>query len=136
VSQVQGRAFEQLVGPDQPLTNWTASQAASLTSSVVQTSHRLAELDLFSDASLAAVLDRLPRQRLQVFTMGTDPNRPADWTPVEVGDASGADILAAVREGRLFVNARLIGWIGDMNDAADDEPAADSPAFAMLLQGV
>ncbi|HEY4401057.1 MAG TPA: hypothetical protein VGO38_03395 [Acidimicrobiia bacterium] len=108
MSQVQGRAFEQLVGPDQPLTNWTASQAASLTSSVVQTSHRLAELDLFSDASLAAVLDRLPRQRLQVFTMGTDPNRPADWTPVEVGDASGADILAAVREGRLFVNARLI----------------------------
>jgi hypothetical protein len=108
VRQVQGRAFEQLVGPDQPLTNWTASQAASLTSSVVQTSHRLAELDLFSDGSLAAVLDRLPRQRLQVFTMGTDPNRPADWTPVEVGDASGADILAAVREGRLFVNARLI----------------------------
>ena len=108
MSQVQGRAFESLAAPDQPLTNWTASQAASLTSNVVRTSHRLADLDLFSDDSLADVLDRLPRQRLQVFTMGTDPNRPADWTPVEVGDASGADVLAAVREGRLFVNARLI----------------------------
>ena len=108
MSQVQGRAFESLAAPDQPLTNWTASQAASLTSNVVRTSHRLADLDLFSDDSLADVLDRLPRQRLQVFTMGTDPNRPADWTPVEVGVASGADVLAAVREGRLFVNARLI----------------------------
>jgi hypothetical protein len=36
----------------------------------------------------------------------------------------------------LLVNARLIGWIGDVNGAADDLPAADSPAFAMLLQGV
>lgn len=108
VSQVQGRAVDQLARSPERLTNWTASQALSLTSSVVQTTHQLADLDLFSDESLADVLDRLPRQRLQIFSTGTDPNRPGDWTPVDVGDASGSDVLAAVREGRMFVNARLV----------------------------
>lgn len=67
-------------------------------------SHELAELDLFQDASLARVLDAHPRPDLQAFTMGTDPASPGDWTPVEVGDASGADLLRAVATGRLWLN--------------------------------
>lgn len=114
MTQVRARSGEQLVGAGRPLTEWTASQAASLTSSIVRTRHRLADLDLFTDDGLAGALDRLPRQQLQVFTMGTDPDRPGHWTPVDVGNASGADVLAAVREGRLFVNARLV-------DRADPE---------------
>jgi hypothetical protein len=144
VTQVRGRALDELVDSSPPLTNWTASQAASLTSSVVRTSHRLAELDLLSDDSLAEVLDRLPRERLQVFTMGTDPSRPADWTPVETGDASGGEIMAAVRAGRLFVNARLIDrddrGFGILRDRLFDEIARfrpdlvpGSPSLTLLI---
>jgi hypothetical protein len=144
VRQVQGRAFESVAAPAQPLTNWTASQAASLTSSVVQTTHQLTDLDLFSDESLAEVLDRLPRQRLQVFTTGTDPSQPGDWTAVDVGDASGADVLAAVREGRLFVNARLVdrdereyGLLRDRLfgelEAFRDDIVPGSPSLTLLI---
>jgi hypothetical protein len=118
---VQGRASDQLADtgqrpPTNPVTNWTLSQTASLTSSVVRTSHRLGErstdLDLFTDDALADVLDRHPRQLLQVFTMGTELARD-EWGPVEVGSASGNDILAAVRAGRLWLNVLEV-------DRADD----------------
>jgi hypothetical protein len=87
-----------------PLTNWSPGCAAGLTSSVMQFSHRLADLDLFEDKSLARLLDAHPRQALQAFTMGTDPAVPDEWTPVEVGNASGEDMLAAVARGRLWLN--------------------------------
>jgi len=104
VTQVRGRTGgDRLVDDGRPLTLWTASQTASLTTSVVRTSHRLGELDLFTDDSLADVLDRHPRQQLQAFTMGSDPTRD-EWGPVEVGSASGGDKLAAVRAGRLWLN--------------------------------
>jgi hypothetical protein len=86
------------------LTDWSPGRAAALTSSPLLSSHELAELDLFRDASLARVLDAHPRQDLQAFTMGTDPASPDDWTPVEVGDASGVDLLRAVATGRLWLN--------------------------------
>jgi Cupin-like domain len=107
VTHVQGRASD--TPPDAgrslpgPLTSWTVSQAASLTSNVVRTSHRLGELDLFTDDELAGVLDRHPRKKLQAFTMGTDLVRD-EWIPVEVGSATGLDMLAAVRTGRLWLN--------------------------------
>jgi hypothetical protein len=92
-----------MVDAGRPLTQWTASQAASLTSSIVRTSHRLGERELFADDALVGVLDRHPRRQLQAFTMGTDLAHD-EWGPVEVGSASGSDILAAVRAGRLWLN--------------------------------
>ena len=89
--------------PLKPLTDWTPSQTVSLTSSIVRSSHRLGELDLFTDDALGEVLDRHPRKELQAFTLGSDPARN-EWIPVDVGSASGTEILAAVRAGRLWLN--------------------------------
>jgi hypothetical protein len=100
---VRGRAGDALADAGGPLTRWTASQAATLTSSVVRATHRLGELDLFDDDELARVLDAHPRGDLQIFTMGTDPTRD-DWAPVDAGTASGSEMLAAVRAGRLWLN--------------------------------
>jgi hypothetical protein len=52
VTRLRGRAAQPVAGDDGPLTNWTEGQAASLTSSVVQTTHRLADLDVLTDESL------------------------------------------------------------------------------------
>jgi hypothetical protein len=107
MTHVQGRTSGQLVDtgrpPVKPLTDWTPSQTASLTSSIVRSSHRLGELDLFTDDVLGNVLERHPRKELQAFTLGSDPARN-EWTPVDVGSASGIEILAAVRAGRLWLN--------------------------------
>jgi hypothetical protein len=86
------------------LTDWSPGRAGALTSNLLRSAHELADLDLFADPSLARVLDRHPRQDLQAFTMGRDPASPSDWTPVEVGDVSGVDMLRAVATGRLWLN--------------------------------
>jgi hypothetical protein len=101
-------------------------------------------MDLFQDEGLADTLDRLPRQQLQIFTMGTDPDRSGDWTPVDAGDRSGADVLAGVREGRLFVNARLVDRADPGYEALRDtlfgelgrfrrDLVAGSPSLTLLI---
>jgi hypothetical protein len=75
--------------------------------------HRLHELVLPSDDELIALLDNYPRERLQAFTMGTDPCRRDDWHYVDASAASGEEIFAAVLRGRLWLNLLRV-------DLADD----------------
>jgi hypothetical protein len=66
--------------------------------------HRIHELGLADDDELIALLDSYPRERLQAFTMGTDPRRRDDWHYVDASGASGEEIFAAVLRGRLWLN--------------------------------
>jgi hypothetical protein len=66
--------------------------------------HDLAESPLFTDESLAAILDDYPAERLFALTMGTDPVRSDDNERLDHGRASGAQLLEAVRKGRLWLN--------------------------------
>lgn len=66
--------------------------------------HGLADSELFTDASLEALLDRFPRHELQAFTMGLDPEDPSDWGCVHTGNLSGRELLEAVRRGRMWLN--------------------------------
>jgi Cupin-like domain len=120
VTQVRGRAGDQLADAGRPLTRWTASQAATLTSSVVRTRHRLGDLDLFGDDALARLLDAHPRRDLQIFTMGTDPTHD-DWAPVDAGSASGSEMLAAVAAGRLWLNVLHVERADDGFSRLQDE---------------
>ncbi|WP_281784616.1 hypothetical protein [Sinimarinibacterium flocculans] len=70
--------------------------------------HRLADNPLFGDAALTELLDRMPRERLYAFSTGTDPERVEDnRLAVHVG-VSGAQLLQAVRRGRLWLNATRV----------------------------
>lgn len=66
--------------------------------------HHLTNAKLFSDPALIDLLDRFPRERLYAFTMGTDPNRIDENRLVCHDGVSGADLLQAVRKGRLWLN--------------------------------
>jgi hypothetical protein len=66
--------------------------------------HNLAHSDLFTDAALIDLLDRFPRQHLYALTMGTDPGRPDQNRLAVNAGVSGADLLRAVRNGRLWLN--------------------------------
>lgn len=72
----------------------------------VRIAHRLHERPLFSDDALAGVLDRYPRDRLGVFTMGHDPQDWRSWQRGRAGDLSGAQLLETVRSGRIWLNLR------------------------------
>jgi len=66
--------------------------------------HKYHELDLFSDTALEALLDDYPREWLQCYTMGTNPENHNEWTPVHIAGSSGKEILSALQKGRMWVN--------------------------------
>ena len=59
---------------------------------------------LFTDASIAALLDDYPPHLLFTLTMGTDPERMAENERLDHEGRSGAEILEAVRKGRIWCN--------------------------------
>ena len=91
-----------------PLTSLSAADGRVLTRAVVRGEHRLPGLDGFDDDALRSLLDHQPREHLMVFSTGGDPTVPTDWQLVDIGTADGADLLAAVRRGRFWLNVLYV----------------------------
>ena len=84
---------------------WSAEEFQNFGKVPQVSKHSYHELDLFSDETLINVLDNYPRKWLQCYTMGFDPENHQDWTSVHIADSSGAEILDALKKGRMWVNA-------------------------------
>ena len=67
--------------------------------------HRLASLDLFTDDTLAKLIETAPPKSIAIHTKGGDD--PSGWPSVMRGDLPGARVLDAVRNGTLWIN--LVG---------------------------
>ena len=67
--------------------------------------HNYHHSELFSDAALIDLLDNYPRKWLQCYTMGVDPLKHKEWTPVHIDKSSGSEIFEALKKGRIWVNA-------------------------------
>lgn len=87
--------------------------------------HDLHERPLFSDAGLADILDRYPRERLGVFTMGDDPVAWRTWRRGRAPDLSGAELLDAVRQGRIWLNLRGVNDYDTAYQAVSDKIFAE-----------
>jgi hypothetical protein len=87
----------------EPLVTWGQRESGSHDVEPFVTRHRFQETGLFTDEALAALIDRYPRDRLQVFTMGTDPTNNSDWAPVDTTGVSGAEMLRAAAVGRFWI---------------------------------
>jgi hypothetical protein len=88
------------------ICDWTEEKARKFGRDLVQFRHSLHERPMFDDETLIQVLDRYPRERLGVFTMGHDL---ADWTSWRRGVAhgmTGRQLLDAVQAGRIWLNLR------------------------------
>lgn len=59
------------------IRDWTPDKARSFTKQNLVFQHGLHERPMFDDAGLEELLDRYPREKLGVFTMGEDP---VAWT--------------------------------------------------------
>lgn len=106
------------------ITDWTADKARDFNKGNLSFAHRLHERAMFNDAGLADLLDRYPREHLGVFTMGEDPVAWRSWRRGLAGDLSGAELLAAAKAGRIWLNLRAC------NDFLDEYRALAGEIFA------
>jgi hypothetical protein len=88
------------------ITDWNSANAAGFGREVQAFGHDLHTRPMFDDAGLIDVLDRYPRDQLGVFTMGLDPVDWRSWRRGVAGDLSGAELLRAAQEGRIWLNLR------------------------------
>lgn len=86
------------------LVTWAAGDAARFGCEPAKAGHRLHESALFGDAALADLLDRMPPDQVHAYTMGDDPGDHSKWQAVRPAGVPGADLLEAVRRGRLWLN--------------------------------
>ena len=90
------------------ITNWDETRAGAFGRETLAFEHTLHQRPMFADAGLADVLDRYPRDKLGVFTMGPDPVDWRTWQRGTAGDLSGAELLKAANEGRIWLNLRAV----------------------------
>jgi hypothetical protein len=111
------------------ICDWTPQKAAAFTRDTLTFDHTLHQRAMFDDAGLASLLDRYPRDKLGVYTMGHDPVDWTTWASGAPGELSGAELLEAVRKGRIWLNLRKT------NDYLEDYRALEADIFADLGAG-
>jgi hypothetical protein len=88
------------------ITDWTPEKARAFTRSNLSFRHGLHERPMFDDAGLEELLDRYPREKLGVFTMGEDPVAWTTWRKGSAGAMTGSRLLEAAQAGRIWLNLR------------------------------
>ncbi len=110
------------------ITDWTPQKAAAFTKQTLEFRHDLHERPMFDDAGLADMLDRYPRDKLGVFTMGHDPVDWMSWRRGSPGKLDGGQLLEAAKTGRIWLNLRAV------NDSLSDYAALSDEIFADKAQ--
>lgn len=88
------------------IADWTPEKGRAFTRETLAFDHALHERPMFDDAGLEELLDRYPREKLGVFTMGEDPRAWRSWRRGDAGRLSGGQLLDAAKSGRIWLNLR------------------------------
>ncbi len=91
------------------LMRWDLFRDQSVCRDVFMTTHRLGEVSLFSDDLIADLIDRHPHSAMTLSTMGDCVAHSSEWQAGQLGDHSGAQLLAMIRRGRLHLTIRNLG---------------------------
>jgi hypothetical protein len=85
---------------------WSDEQRARFLQAPVAFAHGLAETGLVEDEALARLLDRYPAELYDINHYTYDDEAQVTLRTGERGRASGAEVLAAIKAGRVWVNLR------------------------------
>ncbi len=96
------------MGMTKIFTDWSDELKASYGKKPIIARHNLHESEMFSDDGLADLLDRYPRERLGVYTMGDNPEEWRTFVKGDAGGLSGAELVKAVKTGRFWMNLRAV----------------------------
>ncbi len=96
---------------DRILPPLSADQRKIVRKEVLRFNHRLADTGLFTDAALAALIDRLPHAAITVSTLRPDRSPREAWIAGTAGTLTGAALLKAAREHplRLRLDGAMAG---------------------------
>lgn len=109
--------------------DWTPEKAKAFTKQNLTFQHGLHERPMFDDAGLEQLLDRYPREKLGVFTMGEDPVAWTTWRKGAAGTLSGSKLLEAAQAGRIWLNLRAVNHHLPEYAALEAEIFADKEAM-------
>jgi len=103
--------------------NWSPEMSENFSQKPVMAEHTLHERPMFSDAGLADLIDRYPREELNLYTTGKDlTDHEAGFRRGVAGDnLTGAEILQAINRGKLWLNIRAVNEYLPEYDALCDE---------------
>lgn len=95
-----------MTAPAKLVPAWNADQKAEFGKTPITFEHRLAETGLFDDDALAAVLDRYPAELYDINLFDFDADGQMKMRTGVRGRLPGKDVLAGVKEGRVWVQLR------------------------------
>ena len=104
-----------------------AGQELAFGQGLSQCRHDFADSGLFSDEKLAALIDRYPREYYMITTT-TQSSDGLEWHNGDLNGASGAFVLKAVREGRLWLCLRRLDLVAPEYEALVNEAFEDVEA--------
>lgn len=90
------------------IKDWTDAHTAKFQNDILAFDHGLRDTGLFTDDALAELLEKHPTHLLDVCTRGkaNDPKYPNKLRTGDFRQCSGADIIAAAKEGWVWINMR------------------------------
>jgi hypothetical protein len=90
--------------------DWTPAETAAWTTAPLKARHRLNEHPLFSFAALADLIENYPREHYALVYMGAQGGK-REWREGDIGGLSGAEVIASIKAGRMWLNLRNIGAV-------------------------
>ena len=115
----------------------TAEQRQVWGRHTVKMRHRMSEMSMLSDDSLAELIETVDADRMIMHTMGDDLST---WKSVERGGVSGRRVLDAVRAGRIWIN--MVGIqeydkrFRELTDQIFADWSADVPEFSTFKRKI
>jgi hypothetical protein len=113
-------------------TDWSPALSRAWGNQPLSARHRLHEHPLFSFDALAGLIDRYPRASYALVHMGAQGGK-REWREGELGGLSGAQVIAAIKAGRMWLNLRNIGAVDgrykEILDEIFDEIRTNVPGY-------
>jgi len=114
-------------------TDWTADHTARWASAPLRLSHRLSQHPLYSLDALAELIEGYPREHYALVEMGPQGSSRRLWREGDIGGLSGADVVEAIRRGRMWLNLRNVSQVDrryrDVLDQIFEEVRANVPGY-------
>jgi len=88
------------------IEGWTDRHKADYGHEIQTVTHTLAQSGLFTDAALAALIDRHPDEKIDVCTMSSEPGFPDRHCTVDFRGVPGEALIEAAKAGQIWINLR------------------------------
>lgn len=109
-------------------TAWETKDAQLWGNRPIRLGHRLQNASLFSDETLAEVIESYPRQRYSIVHVAERGSGKRIWREGDIGGLTGREVIEAIAAGSMWLNLRNIHLVdkrfADLVDEIFDEIAA------------